>query len=122
MSVLDLSDPLTCPSFFGYHEDSPKHTSTGLGFCSYAGLRQYLITGSKHSAYLHGWGQNLNHPYVHVPDLKEQLLHTLRMQIAGSMPFIKMRYNHKTEVIWSAYGITQEELEWVEIVRSVLAK
>lgn len=120
MSILDLSDPLTCPSFFGYDNDYPKYTPTGLSFWSYKCLRQYLITGSVHNAYLQGWGQGLNHPYVHVPNLKEQLEESLRLEIAGSLPFIKMRYNRKTEVVWLKPHITQEELEWVEIIRNVL--
>lgn len=120
MSVLDLSNALTCPSFFGYDNDYPKVTPTGLTFCSYKCLRQYIITGSKHNAYLQGWGQGLNHPYLHVPNLKDQLEESLRLEISGSVPFIKMRYNRKTEVVWLKPGITQEELEWVEIVRAVL--
>lgn len=120
MNILDLSDPFKCPSFFGYDNDYPKVTPTGIGYCSFKCLRQYLITGSKHNAYLQGWGQGLKHPYVHVPNLKELLEESLRLEIASSLPFIKIRYNHTTEVVWMKPGITQEELEWVEIIRNVL--
>ena len=121
MSVLDLSNVITCPSFFGYDHDYPKQTPTGLTFVSYKCLRQYLITGSKHNAYLQGWGHGLNHPYVHVANLKEQLEEVLRLELGSASPFIRMKYNAKTEVIWSAFGITQEEQDWVDIVRSVLS-
>lgn len=122
MSVLDLSDSNSCPSFFGYRNDYPKDTPTGLSFFSYAGLRKYLITGSKHAAYLRGWDITLDLPYVHVPDLKQQLVEAVLLNMGTAIPFIKMKYNSKTEVVWTSYGITQEETEWVEIIREVLQR
>lgn len=121
MNYIDLSKPE--PSWnwvFGYREDTPRRTPTGLSFCSFAGLRKYLITGSKHAAYLNGWDINKELPYVHVPDLHQQLVDAVILNMGTATPFIKLKYNANTEVVWTKPGITQEELEWVEVIRAVL--
>lgn len=123
MNVLDLADPKTCPPQFSFTEDSPKTTLTGLMFFTYEGLRTYLITGSKHAEYLQGnityVTQTYRPEYVYVPNLKEQLENTLRINGAEN-PFLKLKYGPKTQVVWSKMGITPAEEEWVSIVRKVL--
>lgn len=125
MSVLDLADPNTCPPHFKFSAEYPKSTQTGLLFLSYEGLRLYLITGSKYKEFLQGnieYAQQTYRPeYVYVPDLKQQLIDTLKLENAKA-PFLKLKYGPKTEVVWGKNGITPAQQEWVEIVRAVLAK
>lgn len=125
MTVLDLSNNQTCPSQFRFDFEDPKQTMTGIGFLSYAGLRMYLITGSKYKMFLQGnadYATQLYKPeYVFVSDLHEQLENTLKIQLA-KYPFLKLKYGRNTEVVWTQYGITPAEEEWVEIVRKVLSK
>lgn len=123
MSVLDLSCKQTCPPQFRFDFEDPKQTMTGIGFLSYEGLRMYLITGSKYKMFLQG---NLEYAlqqykpdYMFVPDLHEQLENTLKLVLAR-FPFLKLKYGKNTEVVWSKFGITQAEQEWVAIVRKVL--
>lgn len=123
MSVLDLADPNTCPPHFRFSLDYPKATLTGLMFLSYEGLRAYLITGSKYKEYLQGnieyANQNYRPDYIYVADLKQQLVDTLKTNIANA-PFLKLKYGPHTEVIWSKMGITPAQEEWVQIVREAL--
>jgi len=125
MSVLDLGNSETCPKQFRFGFDYPKATLTGLLFLSYEGLRAYLITGSKYNEYLQGnityANQNYRPDYVYVADLKEQLVHTLKIELA-KYPFIKLKYGPHTQVVWPKMGITPAEEEWVQIVREALAK
>lgn len=125
MSVLDLSDPATCPKQFDFGFEYPKSTLTGITFLSYEGLRAYIITGSKHNEYLQGniayANQNYKADYIYVPALKELMESTLRIEIA-KYPFLGLKYGPKTEVIWSKIGITPAQQEWVETVRKVLSK
>lgn len=125
MSVLDLADDLNCPKQFSFGAEYPKSTLTGILFLSFEGLRAYLITGSKHSEYLQGniayANQNYKPEYVYVADLKEQLVNTLKVELA-KYPFLKLKYGPKTEVVWGKMGITPAQEEWVNVVRAVLAK
>lgn len=124
MSTLDLSNHGTCPQQFRFDVEYPKQTLTGLGFWSYEGLRTYLITGSRHNIFLQGnlqyALQNNKAEYVYVADLQKQLLDTLKVELA-KYPFLKLKYGKHTEVIWSKYGISPAEAEWVEVVRKALA-
>lgn len=125
MSVLDLADPSTCPPHFSFSLEFPKGTLTGLTFLSYEGLRAYLITGSKYNEYLQGnitYANQVHKPdYIYVADLKQQLIDTLKTNVATA-PFLKLKYGPKTEVVWGKMGITPAQEEWVEIVRATLAK
>jgi len=125
MSILDLSDPATCPKQFDFGAEYPKSTLTGITFLSYEGLRAYIITGSKHIEYLQGniayANQNYKSDYVYVSTLKEMMESTLRIELAR-YPFLSLKYGPKTEVIWSKIGITPAQQEWVETVRKVLSK
>lgn len=124
MSILDLSNRDTCPQQFLFDVEYPKQTLTGLGFWSYEGLRTYLITGSKQNIFLQGnlayALQNNKAEYVYVADLQQQLEDTLKVELA-KYPFLKLKYGKQTEVIWTKFGITQAESEWVDIVRKVLS-
>lgn len=125
MSFLDLSDPDTCPPHFSFTKPVTKRTLTGQLFETYMGLRLYLITGSKHHPFL-GCNpayvaQYYTGDYVYVPDLKEQLLNVLKIEIATS-PFLKLKYNKDTQVVWGRLGITPAEEEWVGIVKKALGQ
>lgn len=125
MNVLDLGNLNECPKQFRFDLDYPKQTLTGLTFLSYEGLRAYLITGSKYNEYLQGnityANQNYRPEYIYVPDLKEQLVHTLKIELA-KYPFLKLKYGPKTQVVWPKIGITPAEEEWVNVVRQALSK
>lgn len=125
MTTLDLSNSATCPKQFGFSAEYPKQTPTGIPFLSFEGLRLYLITGSLIPQYLTGniayTNQNQRPDYIYVPDLKEQLITALKLEVA-KYPFLKMLYGPKTEVVWSKYGILPSEEEWVDVVRAALAK
>lgn len=124
MSVLDLSNEMGIPKQFAFSFEYPKQTLTGTGFLSYEGLRAYLITGSKYPIYLQGnleyANQNFKPDYIYLADLRERLADTLRTELA-KYPFLKLKYGPKTEVVWTQFGITPAQQEWVEVVRSVLS-
>lgn len=122
MSYLDLSSH-DIPPHFKFSEEYPKSTLTGLMFLSFEGLRAYLITGSKYNEYLQGnityANQNYKPEYIYVADLKQQLVDTLKVEMANS-PFLKLKYGPSTEVVWSKMGITPAQEEWVQVVREAL--
>lgn len=120
---IDLSDSVNCPAYLQYCNDSPKRTGTGLHFCSYQGLRMYLITGKKDGRYLQGASQyiNENDKFIHVPDLLEQMEAALKLNLSRFPLMVSMLKLKKPEVVWTSFGIRDSELEWVNIVRRVLA-
>jgi len=105
-----------------FYSDTPKQTGTGLHFCSYYGLRMYLITGKKEGRFLQGsCHENDGTKYEYVPDLIKQLEDALRLNLSRYPLMISMLKKAKPEFIWSAFGIRDCEEEWVNIVRTVVS-
>lgn len=106
-----------------FYSDLPKRTGTGLHFCSYYGLRLYLITGKKESRFLQGSCQYITEQmkYEYVPDLHSQLEEALRLNLSRFPLMVSMLKKAKPEFIWSAFGIRDCEEEWVKIVRKVVS-
>lgn len=105
-----------------FYSDSPKQTGTGLHFCSYYGLRMYLITGKKEGRFLQGsCHENDGTKYEYVPNLTKQLEDALRLNLSRFPLMISLLKKAKPEFIWSAFGIRDCEEEWVTIVRNVVA-
>lgn len=125
MNTIDLSCETTCPEQIRFYHDSPKRTGTGLAYLSFSGLRMYLITDKKDARYLTGstayLDQNPKPAYVYVEDLHAQLANALQLHLA-KFPMLKLKLNRKTNIVWTQFGITPAEAEWVDIVRSVVAK
>ena len=124
MNTVDLSCEITCPEQIRFYHDSPKRTGTGLPFLSFSGLRMYLITDKKDSRYLTGpsayMDQNFKPTYVYVEDLHDQLANALKLHMA-KFPMLKLKLTKQTQIVWTKFGITQAEQEWVDIVRKVLS-
>lgn len=125
-SQIDLySEPcLTLPyDQLNFYCDNPKRTGTGMHFCSYYGLRLYLITGKKEGRFLQGATQYVGDDlkYEFVPNLTQQLEDALRLNLAQYPLLVQMLKKSKPEFIWSRMGIRDCEKEWVEIVRSVVS-
>lgn len=125
MNTIDMSCETTCPEQIRFYHDSPKRTGTGLPFLSFAGLRMYLITDKKDGRYLTGSSaymeQNVKPTYVYVEDLHAQLADALKLHLA-KFPMLKLKLTKHTEIVWTKYGITPAEQEWVAIVRKVLSE
>lgn len=106
---------------FSVNNKDTKVTLTGIPFTSWKGLRNYLITGSKYPEYLHQDTRRVGkEAYIYLSDLNQILEETLRNYIA-TRSLIKLRYDKDTEVIWSTLGLNKWELEWLEIVKRVVA-
>lgn len=106
-----------------FYDDKPKRTGTGMHFCSYYGLRLYLITGKKEGRFLQGATQYVGDDlkYEYVPDLIQQMEDALRLNLSKSPLLVAMLKKTKPEFIWSQMGIRDCEKEWVEVVRRVVA-
>lgn len=122
-NYIDLSSP-DCPEVFRFHDSVLKVTSTGLTFYSWNGLRLYWITGKTNPLYLNG--NNLQEVtdkdgrYVYISDLYPKMMDELKLNMAR-YPLLKLKLNKQTKVIWSAYGITPAEEQWVKVVASVIS-
>lgn len=105
-----------------FYCDKPKQTGTGMHFCSYYGLRLYLITGKKEGRFLQGSTQYIGDDlkYEYVPDLIQQLENALRLNLSKYPLMVSMLKKAKPEFIWSQMGIRDCEEEWVNIVRNVV--
>ncbi|AEH03624.1 hypothetical protein AVT69_gp199 [Pseudomonas phage PhiPA3] len=121
-NTIDLSSP-QCPEVLQFHGSHLKWTATGKAFYSWNGLRLYLITGKQHPKYLDGIGleeAGVENKYEFVESLYQQLEDALRINIA-KFPLLRLKLNKRTRIIWTAYGITPAEEEWVKIVQRVVA-
>lgn len=119
-NYIDLSSP-KCPEVLQFHSSVLKHTVTGTAFYSWNGFRLYLITDKAHPKYLSGINLDeagIESRYKYVPDLYDKLEETLRVCIA-KYPLLKLKLNKRTQIVWTAYGITPAEEEWVNIVKRV---
>lgn len=119
---IDLSNQVTCPEHLNFYNNAPKRTGTGVHFCSYYGLRMYLITGKKDGKYLQGcFSNDHDHDkYEFVPNLVQQMEDALKLNLS-KFPFLtKMLKLQQPEFIWSAYGIRECEKEWFNVVRKVI--
>lgn len=107
-----------------FYSDMPKRTGTAMHFCSYYGLRQYLITGKKEKRFLQGSCHEIEDKsrYEHVPNLREQLEDALRLNLSRYPLLVTMLKKNRPEFVWQGNGIRDCEEEWVNIVRSVVAK
>lgn len=127
MNAIDLSSQpgVSKPPYdqLDFYCDKPKRTGTGLHFCSYYGLRLYLITGKKDSKLLQGLTTNLsdNLKYEYVPDLVQQLEDVLRLNLSKYPLMVSLLKKSQPEFIWSEMGIRDCEEEWVRIVRKVIS-
>lgn len=106
-----------------FYSDMPKRTGTGMHFCSYYGLRLYLITGKKEGRFLQGATQYIGDDlkYEYVPDLIAQLEDALRLNLSKYPLMVSLLKKANPEFIWGAMGIRDCEEEWVNIVRKVVA-
>uniref|UniRef100_A0AB39CDD1 Uncharacterized protein n=1 Tax=Pseudomonas phage RVTF4 TaxID=3236931 RepID=A0AB39CDD1_9VIRU len=102
--VLNLDD-INRDNPFSFDNLTPKQTATGLRFNTYRGLRMYLITGSKDTAWLHAKYPHdftplyqKEAPWVYIKDLREILLESLKRDIA-SRRLIGLVANRKTQVV-----------------------
>lgn len=122
--VLNL-DAINRDNPFSFDNLTPKQTATGLQFNTYRGLRMYLITGSKDTAWLHAKYPHdfqplyaKEAPWVFVKDLREILLEALKRDIANRR-LIGLIANRKTTV--DTLDQTDVGQMWLSVVREVVA-
>ena len=121
MIRIDLSCESTCPRYLNFNHVSVKHTSEGVEFVTYHGLRLYLITGSIEPQYLTDpkLGKT-KHEWLYISDLKEQLEDALEFNIRHDL-FLKSHFLMVDEFYYDD-EVTPTIQMWLDVIHNVKKK